>query len=128
MPVVFPMHPRTRARLTATDRSTLATVRVLDPLPYHSMLDLLIGARVVVTDSGGLQEESTALGIPCLTVRENTERPITITEGTNRLASDPEQLAELVLATRRNGVTRRPEGWDGHAAQRVADAIASRPA
>ena len=128
MPVVFPMHPRTRARLTAADRSVLATVKVLDPLPYHSMLDLLAGARVVVTDSGGLQEESTALGVPCLTVRENTERPITITEGTNRLAADPEQLSRLVVATRRNGTTRRPEGWDGHAAQRVADEICSRPA
>ena len=128
MPVVFPMHPRTRSRLTAEDRSILAPVTVLDPLPYHSMLDLLVGARVVVTDSGGLQEESTALGIPCLTVRENTERPVTITEGTNRLAADPEQLSRLVIATRRNGTGRRPEGWDGHAAQRVADEIASRPA
>ena len=128
MPVVFPMHPRTRARLTPADRSVLAHVRVLEPLPYHAMLDLLAGARVVVTDSGGLQEESTALGIPCLTVRENTERPVTITEGTNRLAPDPEELARLAVTTRRNGTMRRPEGWDGHAAQRVAEAICARPA
>jgi UDP-N-acetylglucosamine 2-epimerase (non-hydrolysing) len=126
MPVVFPMHPRTRARLSDGDRSLLANVRVLEPLPYHSMLDLLAGARVVITDSGGLQEETTALGIPCLTVRENTERPITITEGTNRLAPDPDEFARLALEVRRDGTPRRPEGWDGKAAERIAIALRAR--
>lgn len=128
MPVVFPMHPRTRDRMTPDARELLGDVRVLDPLPYHSMLDLLAGARVVITDSGGLQEESTALGVPCLTVRENTERPVTVTEGTNRLAPDPDEFARLALSTRRNGKARIPEGWDGRAAQRVAEALRARTA
>ena len=123
MPVVFPMHPRTRDRLTATDRGVLAGVQLLDPLPYHAMLDLVSGARVVITDSGGLQEETTALGIPCLTVRENTERPVTVTEGTNRLAPDPEELVRLASRAKPNGSTRRPEGWDGKASERVALAL-----
>ena len=126
MPVVFPMHPRTRSRLTDTDRDLLGGVRVLEPLPYHSMLDLLAGARVVITDSGGVQEETTALGIPCLTVRENTERPVTVSEGTNRLAPDPDEFARLALEARRNGNVRRPEGWDGHAGVRVAQALSAR--
>jgi UDP-N-acetylglucosamine 2-epimerase (non-hydrolysing) len=126
MPVVFPMHPRTRGRLTESDKSRLGNVRILEPLAYHCMLDLLASARVVITDSGGLQEETTALGIPCLTVRENTERPVTVTEGTNRLAPDPEEFARLALTARRNGNARRPEGWDGHAAKRVAEALRAR--
>jgi UDP-N-acetylglucosamine 2-epimerase (non-hydrolysing) len=126
MPVVFPMHPRTRARLSDGDRIILADVRILEPLPYHSMLDLTAGARVVITDSGGLQEETTALGIPCLTVRENTERPVTVSEGTNRLAPDPDEFARLALNVRRNGTPRRPEGWDGKAAERVARALSAR--
>jgi UDP-N-acetylglucosamine 2-epimerase (non-hydrolysing) len=126
MPVVFPMHPRTRGRLGEGDRDALGGVRVLDPLPYHAMLDLLAGARVVITDSGGVQEETTALGVPCLTVRENTERPVTVTAGTNRLAPNPDELASLALSTRRNGFARRPEGWDGHAAERVAVALHAR--
>ena len=126
MPVVFPMHPRTRDRMSDGDRSLLGEVRVLEPLPYHSMLDLVAGARVIITDSGGLQEESTALGVPCLTVRENTERPVTVTEGTNRLAPDPEEFARLAVTTRRNGGGRTPEGWDGRAAQRVAESLRAR--
>ena len=126
MPVVFPMHPRTRDRITAADREALGDVQVLEPLGYHAMLDLLSGARVVITDSGGVQEETTALGVPCLTMRPNTERPVTVTEGTNRLAPEPDEMARLALVTRRNGGSRRPEGWDGHAADRVADALLSR--
>jgi UDP-N-acetylglucosamine 2-epimerase (non-hydrolysing) len=128
MPVVFPMHPRTRNRLSETDHTRLGDVRILEPLPYHAMLDLTAGARVVITDSGGLQEETTALGIPCLTVRENTERPITVTEGTNRLAPDPDEFARLALEARRNGTPRRPEGWDGEAAKRIALTLLDRPA
>src|SRR5687768_10481494 len=126
MPVVFPIHPRTRSRLTPRDHRALGDVRLLDPLPYHAMLDLTAGARIVITDSGGLQEETTALGIPCLTVRENTERPVTITEGTNRLAPDPEELARLAVEVRPNGNARRPAGWDGKAAERIALTLASR--
>jgi UDP-N-acetylglucosamine 2-epimerase (non-hydrolysing) len=128
MPVIFPMHPRTRQRLTERDRGDLGDVRLMDPLPYHAMLDLTAGARVVITDSGGLQEETTALGVPCLTVRENTERPITVTEGTNRLAFDPDEFSQLALASRRNGAPRRPEGWDGKAATRIAAALRARVA
>lgn len=127
MPVIFPIHPRTRGRLQQRDRDVLRQVRLLDPQPYHAMLDLTAGARLVITDSGGLQEETTALGIPCLTVRENTERPITVTEGTNRLAPDPDELARLALDLQPNGrQARRPEGWDGKAAERIALTLARR--
>ena len=120
LPVIFPMHPRTRARLTTADRDALAGVTVLDPTPYHATLDLTAGARVVITDSGGLQEETTALDVPCLTVRDNTERPITITQGTNRLVTDLGTLKAMTLERRRTGAASRPEGWDGNAGARVA--------
>jgi UDP-N-acetylglucosamine 2-epimerase (non-hydrolysing) len=90
------------------------------------MLDLVSGAHVVVTDSGGLQEETTALGVPCLTLRPNTERPITITEGTNRLVQEPNELPSLVRAATRTNGARRPEGWDGKAGERVAAALKGR--
>jgi UDP-N-acetylglucosamine 2-epimerase (non-hydrolysing) len=124
-PVVFPVHPRTADRLRALgpELGGLGGVRVLAPVPYIEMLDLVAGARVVVTDSGGLQEETTALGVPCLTVRENTERPVTITEGTNRLAPDPAMLPALVRAARRGPRMPRPEGWDGRASERVVSAL-----
>jgi UDP-N-acetylglucosamine 2-epimerase (non-hydrolysing) len=126
MPVIFPIHPRTRVRLSERDRKDLGQVIVVDPLPYHAMLDLTAGARVVITDSGGLQEETTALGIPCVTVRENTERPITVTQGTNRLAFDPSEFTRLALESRRNGSAQRPEGWDGRAGSRVIAALRAR--
>jgi UDP-N-acetylglucosamine 2-epimerase (non-hydrolysing) len=127
MPVIFPIHPRTRSRLQACDREALQRVWLLDPQPYHAMVDLTAGARLVITDSGGLQEETTALGIPCLTVRENTERPITVTEGTNRLTPNPDELARLALEVRPNGGrVRRPNGWDGKAAERIALTLAER--
>jgi UDP-N-acetylglucosamine 2-epimerase (non-hydrolysing) len=124
-PVVFPVHPRSARRLRDAGLD-LGRVRVLDPVPYLEMLDLVAGARVVVTDSGGLQEETTALGVPCLTVRENTERPITITEGTNRLAPDPAALPALVRAAARRTLRPRPEGWDGHAGERIVAALRER--
>jgi UDP-N-acetylglucosamine 2-epimerase (non-hydrolysing) len=126
MPVVFPIHPRTRSRLTSGDRAALGTVQDMDPTPYHATLDLTAGARVVITDSGGLQEETTALGVPCLTLRDNTERPVTITEGTNQLVLDLDLLTGLALDARRNGDTSRPEGWDGLAGERVAEALRTR--
>ena len=121
-PVVFAAHPRTSQRL-ASAGIRLGRVRLLPPVRYLEMLDLVDGAGVVVTDSGGLQEETTALGVPCLTIRENTERPITITEGTNRLVPDPAELYEAALAVQRPIDPRRPEGWDGHAAERVVQAL-----
>jgi UDP-N-acetylglucosamine 2-epimerase (non-hydrolysing) len=124
-PVLFPAHPRTRERL-ARFGVDAGDVRVLDPVSYFEMLDLVEGAHAVVTDSGGLQEETTALNVPCFTVRENTERPVTITEGTNTLVPDPAPLPQLVRAADRPANPRRPEGWDGNAGVRVAQALASR--
>ena len=124
-PVIFPIHPRTRQRI-ADAHLDLGGVTALQPVTYLQMLDLVFGAHAVITDSGGLQEETTALGIPCLTVRENTERPITITEGTNRLAPNPLELPALVRSAGRAHTPRRPEGWDGHAGERIVDALATR--
>jgi UDP-N-acetylglucosamine 2-epimerase (non-hydrolysing) len=85
------------------------------------------GAYAVVTDSGGLQEETTALGVPCFTVRANTERPVTITEGTNELVPDPDALVARVESLRvEKRVGRVPEGWDGHASRRIVEALAAR--
>jgi UDP-N-acetylglucosamine 2-epimerase (non-hydrolysing) len=129
LPVVFPMHPRTRKNVTAFGLEALmAPLRVMDPVGYTEMLSLTDGAAVVVTDSGGLQEETTALGVPCVTLRETTERPVTVTEGTNRLAPWPLTAAGVrdavvaALASRAapgGGASRRPEGWDGLAAARI---------
>jgi UDP-N-acetylglucosamine 2-epimerase (non-hydrolysing) len=98
----------------------------MDPLPYYDMVDIVRGAHAVVTDSGGIQEETTALGVPCFTVRDNTERPITITEGTNQLVRDPSTLPQLVAAAQRSVDVRRPEGWDGKAGERIIEAIRTR--
>ncbi|HKW10868.1 MAG TPA: UDP-N-acetylglucosamine 2-epimerase (non-hydrolyzing) [Gemmatimonadaceae bacterium] len=124
-PVIFPIHPRTRDRLRDI-RVDLGNIIALEPVTYLQMLDLVFGAHAVITDSGGLQEETTALGIPCLTVRENTERPITISEGTNRLAPDPLELPALVRQVARSHHPRRPEGWDGRAGERIVHALATR--
>jgi UDP-N-acetylglucosamine 2-epimerase (non-hydrolysing) len=121
--VIFPVHPRTRQRLDDLGLG-MAGVELMEPLAYPEMLDLVSGARVVVTDSGGLQEETTALGVPCLTLRPNTERPITITEGTNRLVQEPGELPALVRGSARTNGARRPEGWDGRAGERVVEALA----
>jgi UDP-N-acetylglucosamine 2-epimerase (non-hydrolysing) len=125
-PVVFPVHPRTRQRLNGSGID-VGSVRLLDPIGYLAMLDLVQSAYAVVTDSGGLQEETTALGVPCFTLRPNTERPITVTEGTNTLVPDPADLARHVAALDRGRLERRvPEGWDGHAAERIVKALAKR--
>ncbi len=125
--VFFPAHPRTQARLRETGIS-LDGVQLSDPIGYHEMLDLVRSAHCVVTDSGGLQEETTALGVPCFTLRDNTERPITITEGTNQLVKDPGLLPVLVAGATRSASTKRPEGWDGHAGERIVAALIARPA
>lgn len=126
MPVVFAAHPRTRQRLRelGLDGTQHGTPLIFtDPLPYLAMLSLVDASRIVLTDSGGLQEETTALRVPCLTLRENTERPITVELGSNRLVgwrSDAiEEAVEKVLSgPERYGQV--PELWDGHAAERIA--------
>lgn len=120
--VVFPAHPRTRGKLEEFGIEPGA-VELQAPVQYEDMLRLMTRAHVVITDSGGVQEETTALGIPCLTLRPNTERPVTVTEGTNQLVSDPASLPGLVLASGRKPVYRVPEGWDGHAGERVVAAL-----
>ena len=95
----------------------------MEPLGYLEMLSLVDGAYAVITDSGGLQEETTVLGVPCFTVRETTERPITVLEGTNVMAWDPTTLPGLVRGARRPSSPRAPEGWDGHAADRIVAAL-----
>ena len=122
--VVFPAHPRTRQRIESAGLDA-GGVRLLDPVGYLEMLDLVEHAHAVITDSGGLQEETTALGVPCFTVRPNTERPITITEGTNTLVQEPGSLAGL-LERMATPAKRRPEGWDGHAGERVAKTLSAR--
>lgn len=124
-PVVLPLHPRTRERVAAAGIS-LDWARVLPPVPYLHMLDLVDGAHAVVTDSGGLQEETTVLGVPCFTVRDSTERPVTVSEGTNTLVRDLDQLSRQVRAATRPLAPRRPEGWDGHAGPRVITALRDR--
>jgi UDP-N-acetylglucosamine 2-epimerase (non-hydrolysing) len=124
-PVVFPMHPRTAQRLR-TAGVRLGAVRVLEPIGYHEMLDLVDGAFAVVTDSGGVQEETTVLGIPCLTIRENTERPITISEGTNRLVPNPGDIPLVLRNLSGRRAPRSPEGWDGKAGERVVHALIER--
>jgi UDP-N-acetylglucosamine 2-epimerase (non-hydrolysing) len=127
MPVVFPVHPRTRSRLEEFGlASDLNGVILTEPLGYIDFLSLTSHARLVLTDSGGLQEESTALGIPCLTLRENTERPVTVTHGTNRVVGT--RTADIVSGFEQALVStyegKIPELWDGHAAERIADVCA----
>jgi len=130
LPIVFPIHPRTRDRLDQFglgDRARNQRSLVLtEPLGYLDFLHLYSNSRLVLTDSGGVQEETTVLGIPCLTLRPNTERPITVTEGTNRVVgSDPEIIEREALAAleQPSPVARAPELWDGRAAARIVDAI-----
>ncbi|HEV7590896.1 MAG TPA: UDP-N-acetylglucosamine 2-epimerase (non-hydrolyzing) [Longimicrobium sp.] len=131
LPVVFPLHPRTRLRAEEFGLlGRLAGVRTTLPLGYREMVSLVEGAAVVLTDSGGLQEETTALGIPCVTLREQTERPVTLAEGTNRLAPWP-LTADGVYRAFRGALARGGraagsvvEGWDGQAAERIVAALA----
>jgi UDP-N-acetylglucosamine 2-epimerase (non-hydrolysing) len=124
--VVFPIHPRTRARLAAGDgleRLEQAGVVCLDPLGYLDFLSLQCSAGLIVTDSGGVQEEAAALGVPCYTLRANTERPVTITQGTNTLiGEDPAAIGSVELA-RETPAPRAIPLWDGKAAERVADVL-----
>ncbi|HYK10436.1 MAG TPA: UDP-N-acetylglucosamine 2-epimerase (non-hydrolyzing) [Gemmatimonadales bacterium] len=124
-PVVFPVHPRTRQRLAETKR--LGNVKLVDPVPYLEMLSLTESAALVVTDSGGVQEETSFLGVPCLTVRPNTERPITVSEGTNRLIKPGEIVtAGKGIGDSGLGIERKApkiERWDGKAGERIAQIL-----
>jgi UDP-N-acetylglucosamine 2-epimerase (non-hydrolysing) len=123
------MHPRTRAMIEKSDLSSLLDdprILLLPPMGSLEMLGLMKDARVVLTDSGGIQEETTALGVPCITLRNNTERPITVDEGTNTIAGqDPEVILQVFEDIMRGGgkAGRRPEFWDGNAAVRIAQTI-----
>lgn len=130
LPVVLPMHPRTQARLEQFGLLERARgggrVQIVEPLGYLDFLALMDRAQLVFTDSGGIQEETTVLGVPCFTFRENTERPITITEGTNRLIGlDPCRLAAELddLPAGRSQAGKIPEFWDGKAAERILAAL-----
>ena len=131
LPVIWPVHPRTRANIERFDllpRATGPRLALLPPQGYLDMLGLLTGAKLVLTDSGGVQEETTALAVPCLTMRENTERPITVDEGTNTLVGrDRALIATTVDEILRSGGKRgrRPELWDGRAAPRIARHLAA---
>jgi UDP-N-acetylglucosamine 2-epimerase (non-hydrolysing) len=126
IPVIFPAHPRTTAALAHTGFVAAAGLRLREPLSYLPFLGLMARAAFVMTDSGGIQEETTALGVPCLTLRGNTERPVTVTAGTNRLVGNDLALlrnqVERILA-RDWPAGQRPPLWDGHAARRVAGAL-----
>ena len=124
LPLLFPVHPRTRKRLPG---GASENVRILEPLGYLAFLDLLEHARLVLTDSGGIQEETTVLGVPCLTLRENTERQVTVRLGTNRIVgSDPDAIVSAALAVLAGPHPRAsmPPLWDGHAAERIAPILA----
>ena len=123
-PVLFSVHPRTQLQIEK-GKIDLSGVRLLPPLGYLEMLCLIDGAFAVVTDSGGIQEETTALGVPCFTVRDTTERPITITQGTNLLVPDPAILPASVRNAKRTTCPSRPDGWDGSAGPRIIDALFS---
>ena len=125
LPIVFPVHPRTRARLESENISVAEGIQIVDPLGYFDFMSLMKSAAVVITDSGGVQEETTYLGVTCLTVRPNTERPITIDEGTNRLVQPgKDTLLAAWRAVEDNPPERRcPELWDGKAAERIAEKL-----
>jgi UDP-N-acetylglucosamine 2-epimerase (non-hydrolysing) len=131
-PLVFPVHPRTRAKLADSGLDHLlaeANILLLPPQGYLEMLGLMEDARLVLTDSGGIQEETTALGVPCVTLRNSTERPITVEQGTNTLVgTDPASIhrthSSIVNGTGKAG--RQPELWDGEAALRIAAIVAAR--
>src|SRR3954467_12215614 len=131
LPLVFPVHPRTAKKLRGAlldSRLARAGVKLVEPLPYVRFMSLVIGAAAAITDSGGIQEETTYLGIPCLTLRDNTERPVTISEGTNRLVTPQTLLLELERALTGPRPVRCPELWDGKAAARCVEDLRRRSA
>ena len=129
LPLVFPLHPRTRSRIIAGGLENVLkapNIAAIPPLGYLQLLGLMRSASVVLTDSGGIQEETTALGVPCITLRENTERPVTVSDGTNTIVgADPSRIREAFEDVLRTGgkAGRVPQLWDGKAAERIADVI-----
>lgn len=128
LPLIFPVHPRTKASLDRSGIAVPESIQLTPPLGYKAFLDLWKDAALVLTDSGGLQEETTGLGVACLTLRHNTERPITCEQGTNRLVgNDPKTIVkaamEVLDAAGREATPRRPELWDGHASIRILDVL-----
>ena len=126
VPVIFPVHPRTKDKLAAEGISLNTNLHILPPMGYLDFLCLMSQATLVLTDSGGIQEETTALGVPCLTVRENTERPVTIAQGTNQLVgTDAVKIVsaahEILAGKGKSG--RIPHLWDGHAAERIVEIL-----
>jgi UDP-N-acetylglucosamine 2-epimerase (non-hydrolysing) len=131
LPLVFAVHPRTRGNIEKFGLQSIVagkSIAFIPPQGYLELLGLQSAASLVLTDSGGLQEETTALGVPCLTLRDNTERPITIAQGTNTLAGrDPEQIVHLAQErlTKPFDLTKRPAGWDGEASPRIVSVLKS---
>lgn len=127
LPLIFPVHPRTKGHIEKfglLDKIQNSQIILLPPLGYLHLLGFMKNAKVVLTDSGGIQEETTALGVPCITLRENTERPITIVEGTNTIVgSDPDKIIEAFNDVMSSGgkAGRVPEYWDGKAAERIVE-------
>ncbi len=126
LPLIFPVHPRTRGNLEKFGIELGPNITLMGPQAYMAFLNLWKDATVVLTDSGGLQEETTALGVPCITIRENTERPVTVEEGSNVLAgTDPARIVDEVRKVLRGEGKqgRRPHLWDGKAAERIVDVL-----
>jgi len=130
LPLVFSVHPRTRKQLEEFGlyaRLASGAIRLVEPMPYIQFMNLVSGATAVITDSGGVQEETTYLGIPCLTLRENTERPITVTQGSNRLVRREDLVDQAAAAATGDWPTgRKPELWDGQTAGRCVAALKRR--
>ena len=128
IPVVFPVHPRTEKRLREFDLGGLTrTLKILPPQPYLDMIRMMACSRLVLTDSGGMQEETTVLEKPCITMRDTTERPITLEKGSNVLVgSDPEKIRSEAarILDEANRQVEIPELWDGHAAERIVEILA----
>ncbi len=129
MPVVFPMHPNVRRRISEAEmRTGGANIRFIDPLGYLDFIKLLSSAKVVFTDSGGVQEETTMLNVPCLTLQENTDRPCTVEIGSNRVVgTDPAAIIEAYRRSQNGGrkIAKTPPLWDGRAAERIAETLAA---
>lgn len=129
LPIIFPVHPRTQERMKEARAKHHTRLRLIQPVGYLDFLCLLNRSRLVLTDSGGIQEETTALGVPCLTLRENTERPITITEGTNLLVGqDPLKIVSAVRDILAGNIKKGqiPLLWDGHASERIVEILLGR--
>jgi UDP-N-acetylglucosamine 2-epimerase (non-hydrolysing) len=127
IPLVFPVHPRTRTRIANLGIELSSNWKVIDPLGYFDFLRLQASARVVLTDSGGVQEETTVLGVPCITLRENTERPVTVEQGTNQLVGTKRDaiIAAFHKIDQVRAAARVPDQWDGKSAERIVAAIAT---